>query len=679
MGRTLKILAWLVAGFVTLFVLAAGALYLFFDPNDFREDIAAAVKERTGRELQIDGDVDVSLFPWLAVQVGSTKLGDAPGFGDEPIAAFDSASFSVRLLPLLFGQEIVVGAADVDGLNLNLKIDDRGRTNWSDLVPEDAADEAAGDASESGDVDINRVDLTNATVTYTNAESDERIVLDNVSLSIGRLKSDGSPVPLESNFRFDVRPAALSGELSADTTISLDSAGGRIVLDGLNVDGTIEGLASIPTKLSIATDSVSVDTAGSAIEMQPVDLELLGMEIAAVVEPFTYDDRITPKAKVDVAAFSPRSLMTLFDVQPPVTADPGALSSVIVDATAQLMPDSIEMTAVTIKLDDTTFRGSLSVPRTDGAYRFDLAGDTLDVARYMEPAADDAAGGSGDDVPVEIPADLIAPLKANGKMTLQRATLGAIEFENIELGLAASGGRLRLHPISSGLFSGAYNGDVRIDVSGSVPSLSVNERIDGVDLASLAKAMYDQDNVTGTIAGAFQLAGRGADLAAVQRDLDGTLSFELKDGTYEGTDLWYELRRARALLKQEEPPEPVLPARTQFSSVTVTGTVTDGIMRSDDLLALLPAMRLTGAGTANLPEGTIDYGLTARILQKPEFLPDATPEELEEFTEAVIPLKITGPMASPSIKPDLEKLLRQRVEDEIKDRLKDKLGDLLSR
>ena len=683
MGRILKIILWLVAGFIAIFALAAVALYLFFDPNDFREDVATAVHEQTGRELLIDGDVSVSLFPWLAVEVGATSLGDAPGFGDEPFAVFESASFSVRLMPLLFSQELVVGAADLDGLRLNLKVDANGNTNWSDLVPEATGEETADEATEvssaGGDIDINRIALTNANITYTNAESGERIVLDQLALGVGRLRSDGSPVPVEGGFRFDVRPAALSGEVATETTVSFDADTGVLVLAGFAVDGTIEGLASIPTTMSVSTDELSVDTSASRITMQPVDLAMLDIEIAADVAPFTYDDRVTPKADISIAEFSPRSVMTLFDVAPPVTADPAALSSVSVDSTVQLMPDSIDMTDVTVRLDDTTFTGTLSVPRTGGAYRLDLAGDTIDVARYMAPATEGDAESSADDVPVEIPADIIRPLKANGQVTLARATLGAIVFENIQLGLTAADGRMRLHPVSSGLFGGNYNGDVRIDVSGSVPALSVNERIEGVDLAKLAQAMFEQDNVTGTINGAFQLAGRGADLAAVQRDLDGTVGFTLENGTYEGTDIWYEIRRARALLKREEPPEPELPPKTDFSNVSMSGAVTDGVMRSDDLLAELPHMRLTGAGSANLAEGTVDYGLTARILERPEFLPDATPEELEEFTEAVIPLRITGSLTSPDIKPDLEKLLRQRVEDEIKDVLQDKLGDLLGR
>jgi len=204
----------------------------------------------------------------------------------------------------------------------------------------------------------------------------------------------------------------------------------------------------------------------------------------------------------------------------------------------------------------------------------------------------------------------------------------------------------------------------------------MNEKITGVDLARLAKAMFGQENVTGTIEGSFVLAGRGSDMAAIQSDLAGNLSMVLNDGSYTGTDIWYEIRRARALIKGEAPPEAVLPAKTDFSTVRMTGVVTDGIMRSDDLYAELPFMQLTGAGQVDIPAGTVDYGMTARILERPEFLRDASPEELDEFTEAVIPLKIRGPLTSPSISPDLEKLLRKRVEDEIKDKLKDKLKGL---
>jgi AsmA protein len=162
-------------------------------------------------------------------------------------------------------------------------------------------------------------------------------------------------------------------------------------------------------------------------------------------------------------------------------------------------------------------------------------------------------------------------------------------------------------------------------------------------------------------------------MGSVQKSLAGNMSFELSDGAYEGTDIWYELRRARALIKGSAAPEPVLPPRTRFSSVSATGVVTDGVMRNDDLVAELPFMQLRGSGNVDLAAATVNYNLTARVLERPDGLENVTEEELADFTQAVIPLKITGPLSSPSVKPDVEKLLRKRVEKEIKDQLLDRL------
>ena len=677
MGRVVKGFLWLVGGFAALFVVAAIALYLFFDPNDFREEISKTVKTQTGRDLTIDGDISLQLFPWLAVEVGKSSLGNAPGFGDEPLASFESASFSVKLLPAILRQEVVVGSADIDSLRLNLMVDKRGDSNWSDLIPEESAEESSAPAEPGGIIDVNSIEIIDATIRYTDAEAGESIVLDGMNVRLGRLQSDGSAVPFNAKLTFDVQPAGLSGALELDTDVAFDTTRGTVTFDGLVIDGRIEGLASIPTTMSLQTDGIEVSTEEYQVAVQPIDLTILDMHILANVEPFSYEDQIAPRATISIDAFSPRTLMQLFDVAPPETADPVALSRVIVDATAQLATAAIELTDVVIKLDDTTFTGALSVPRiSTGAYQFDLVGDSIELARYMEPASENAGDASENAIPVEIPVELIKPLNARGKIKLARASLGNIIFENIDVGLNSSNGKMRIFPITSEFFGGSYSGDVQIDVSASTPALSMNEKIAGVDLARLAKAMFGQENVTGTIEGSFALAGRGSDTAAIQRELSGDMSMELKDGSFVGTDVWYEIRRARALLKGEAAPEPVLPAKTDFSTVRMTGVVSNGIMRSDDLFAELPFMQLTGSGQVDIPAATVDYGMTARILERPEFLQGATPEELDEFTEAVIPLRITGPLTSPSIKPDLEKLLQQRVEDEIKDVLKDKLKGL---
>jgi AsmA protein len=164
------------------------------------------------------------------------------------------------------------------------------------------------------------------------------------------------------------------------------------------------------------------------------------------------------------------------------------------------------------------------------------------------------------------------------------------------------------------------------------------------------------------------------------------MSFELRDGTYEGVDIWYELRRARALIKKEEPPQPQLPAQTPFSTVTASGVVTNGVLRNQDLKAEMPFMELTGAGDVDLGKGTIDYGLRARIFKKPELMGDATPEEISDLTKMVIPLRISGSLASPKPVPDFEALASERLEEElkekeeeVKEKLEEKLKDIFKR
>ncbi len=100
-------------------------------------------------------------------------------------------------------------------------------------------------------------------------------------------------------------------------------------------------------------------------------------------------------------------------------------------------------------------------------------------------------------------------------------------------------------------------------------------------------------------------------------------------------------------------------------------------------------MRVTGKGSVNLVEATLDYRMSAKVINKPEFVgDDITADELKDFTKMVVPMRVTGSLTSPKIKTDVGKMLKEQakreVEDKIKkeldekgkDKLKDKLKDI---
>ena len=87
-------------------------------------------------------------------------------------------------------------------------------------------------------------------------------------------------------------------------------------------------------------------------------------------------------------------------------------------------------------------------------------------------------------------------------------------------------------------------------------------------------------------------------------------------------------------------------------------------------------MRMTGAGTVNFAAGEVDYALEARIVDKPELMGGATAREIADFTAAVVPLKISGPLTSPRIGIDIEGMLRREVDRAVEkevERIKDRL------
>ena len=677
MARLIKLLLTLAATLVGIVLIAAVALFLFFDPNDFRDRISVAVKEQTGRDLVISGDISLTLFPWLAVEVGETELGNAEGFSAEQMLSFDSASLSVRMMPLIFSQQVEVGSASLDGLVVNLEVDRDGRSNWDDLTEAGSSDAGpdAGSASDTG-FDIAGISVTGANVSYTDARAGSAYSISDLSFETSRIAS-GIPVDLDSEFDFSSQPGPLAGHIAMRGTLRMSEGAAQIEMQGLNVSGTLDGIVAATTEFNFDSRALAVDTSAQTIDAGEMDLMILGLAMAADVEPFSYAGTPQPTATLSVAEFSLKELMQTLDIEPPVTADPDAMSRVSFNATAKVGTSDISLSDLTLELDDSAMTGTLSVPMDEnGTLRFNLGVDAITLDGYMAPADDSVAAADDSGSDVEIPADLIRTLNVDGSFRIGQAYMTGLEFSNLQVGIVAAGGRLRMNPLSADFYDGGYSGDVRIDASGDTPSVSVDEHIEGVNLGALAKAMFDVDNINGTINGGFTLSGAGQNVSTIRSDLDGTMSMELVDGAWEGTDVWHQLRTARAMFVQEPPPEPTLPARTEFSNVRATGTVTDGIFENNDFLAELPFLQLTGAGMVDMTTSGIDYSLQVRVLERPEFMAGATAEEIEDFTETVVPLKITGSLSEPSVRPDIEGIFRARVEEAIEEK-KDELRDQL--
>ena len=104
MGKFLKFILWLVVVLTALVAIAAVVLPMVIDPNDYKAEIATAVEKQTGRTLTIEGDITLSVFPWLGLDIGPTQFSNATGFDEPSMARMEAVQVRVKLLPLLHKQ-----------------------------------------------------------------------------------------------------------------------------------------------------------------------------------------------------------------------------------------------------------------------------------------------------------------------------------------------------------------------------------------------------------------------------------------------------------------------------------------------------------------------------------------------------------------------------------------------
>ncbi len=676
---------------------AAGVIAaMTFDANDYKADIERVVEEETGRQLTIDGDLSLSFFPWLAVELPKLTFANREGFGDAPMFRVDRASLALKLTPIFRGA-LEVGEIQIDGAEVNLEIKPDGTNNWDDIVAsleEASAAEADSDDSDDGvDIDIDvdgddqlksfqvaGIQFTNTAVRYIDGPGEASFILEDFNFVTGEI-TNGADVALDGGFTFSTEPAALAGTVTfAGNVLSLGQDDQLSVAD-LNIKADLSGNDIGDLPVAVSAERIDYGTVAGTLAVADLKARFSEVVVNATLAGENLNDAPSVTGSIDIEDFSAKALLAKLDIPPPDMASPSALSRVGLGAKLAMTPGKIGLNDVVIRLDDTTFNGRLTINAGErNAYDFALAGDTLNIDDYLAPASEAEASESSASVDdTEIPVDLLKSMDARGSLKLASAQMSGMVFTNVDLGLNLAGGALRLNPLKADLFDGSYAGDIRIDASRSTPRLSLNETIAGVSLEPLARTMFETENLSGTIAGRFQLAGTGANLGAIRETLGGDIAFELADGALEGTDLWYQIRRAKALFEQEAaPPAPEQP-RTPFSEVKATAKVAAGVLTNEDFSALLPFLQLTGAGAVDLVGSTVDYRMNARVLERPEFV-DASAAELDEYTEAVIPIKITGALTEPSIQPDIGALAKARVQQEIdkkKDELKDKLLDRL--
>ena len=620
----------------TLALLIAGAVYIVatFNPNDYKPKLVQLVKDQTGRTLSIPGDIRLTFFPRLGVELGSISLSQARG--EQVFAAVKQMHVSVALLPLL-AREVVVDRVLIDGLSLQLHRDRNGRYNFDDLLsarasssakpgrPAEPAQPAAGAMPR---LDIGAIALTHASLDFRDDTAQRHLRVSNLNFTTGPI-ADGRKSSLD---------------FSADVSVNQPQLALRLVLkSGFTPELTQQ-------RLQVRNLSFSV----TSPQPQYKDLALqLGASEAAMATRAVQLNGLTLDARAPNPAGGVLALKTK-----------GQASLDLAREAVQLaLEGTLDSTTLALKTGVRNF----SHPAAD----FELALGELDIDRYLpktdKPAppagGGTAAGTGGPEADIDLSA--LHALDAHGTLKVAALKVMNLRTSNIRMQIKTRGGQLDVNPLTATLYGGGVNGALSA-AAGQPQRLSARLDLRGISIGPLLKDLLKQQPLDGRGNLAINVTTEGRTVSQFKRALNGTAGLQLQDGAINGINIASMLRRAKAKTGgggQEGSAS--AQEKTDFTEFSASFKIRNGVAHNDDLAAKTPLLRLGGAGDIHIAEDRLDYTVKATVVAT---LQGQGGPELEQLKGLTIPVRLSGPYTALTWKVDLGGLAAQRAKELVEQR-----------
>ena len=627
-------------GVVIVLLIAAVLIIPAFVPVDtYKEQLTAQVKTATGRDLVIEGDVDLSLFPTLGIQVDEVSFSNAEGAKQPQMATLSRMVVALKLLPLLSGGIEVDKFVLVDPV-IHLEVDKQGNPNWQfdGMAAQPAAEEGdqpkdggAGDGAGDGALPIQQISLgevgiQNGTVTYVDGKSGQEVVLSKINMNLD-LPSIDDPLVADGRVTWNNEEVALK----------------------LRVEN--------PRKL-IEGDKSALDM---NVNSKPVNLAFNGS--------LTNGQPLSAGGAVDLDVPSVRGLAAW--TGNPLDFPGSGFGPLKVKGNLGLAGPKVSFADAQITFDQINGKGEMAVDG-GGAVPYimaKLAVDKLDLNPYMPPgtssgAASDSAGGdasgsAGGSKPAgggskgwsnePIDASGLRAVNADLAFSSGEILIQKIKIDRGAVAVKLRGGKLALDLTDLQLYGGKGRGQVNVDASGKSLAIKESFSLAGIQARPLLTDAADTDWLEG--AGGFQLnvTGRGNSQRQIVSSLNGNGDFKFLNGAIHGINIAEIMRRVGSgdITAVFDPDSLGEAQKTDFAELSGTYVIRNGILSNNDTKMLSPLLRITGAGTVSMPPKTLDYRIEPKLVGSLQGQGGA-----QDLKGLAVPMNIRGPWDNFQVEPD---------------------------
>ena len=480
----------------------------------------------------------------------------------------------------------------------------------------------------------------------------------------GELEVGGSDLPLL------LRVAgAFQGEVDAN-------GGGTEAVgqDGVDKSAPGEELCKLAARLAAARKSsfslnteLYADTAKGELRLENFQARGLGLELQTELMARELFTAPAFQLQLGLSPFNPRELMALLAIPLPETSDSKALSQMAFTGRVSGTTSQVRVAPLKVTLDSSTMEGNIEAEGLDKqpTLAFDLQLDQLDLDRYQPPGGKEGSTGDGEksNEGGVLPLEFLRQLKLDGKLRAKKLKISGLRLENFTMGIKADGGKIRVQPLDAGLYQGSMAGVVELDVTGAAPLLRTENRLQEVQAGPLLRDLSGaKERVRGTARVEYKLTTRGNTIPAFKGNLNGNAAFNFTDGAVVGVNIGRLLRQAGALTQGRTLAEEEREQKTDFTALTASAQIKDGLISNHDLSLMSPLLRIKGEGSADLVSEKVDYLLNTTVAATAE---GQSGRDLEQLRGISIPIRVSGSFSKLSYRPELGKAAIEKLKDNL--------------
>jgi uncharacterized protein involved in outer membrane biogenesis len=410
-----------------------------------------------------------------------------------------------------------------------------------------------------------------------------------------------------------------------------------------NATLTLDG-ARIELPLTVAGSKTGGSTSGAPVELVSVDeIRIRDVEIVSGGR--------TLKGSLEAALAGPG--LTLQRAQ--LTAEDTSL-----EATGQLTDWSAPAGEITIKA------GQMDLNR--------LLAFLADFSASLQPsppATPSPAAGSPDAAASTM--DLRLAIEA------ESASSGRLTLTSLNGRARVTSDEVSMDPVSFNVFGGRYQGLLALTLDGDEPRFRYQAQLSGIDTAAAMDYAGQSGTMSGRLTGTIDLAGPGADFAAVMRRARGKARVDIADGVIKGLGLVRSIVIAtsgrtgavqNAGGSSDEP----------FTRLGATLTITNGAASTNDLRFESENLIMDAAGAVRLDGKAVNL---QGAVQLSEELTKQAGTDLVRYTQeqgrVTLPVLITGSAQNLSVRVNTVDLARRAITNRATEEIKKQLGGIFGR